>query len=66
VRAEADRSRRHGAEVERLYAVASRLLVLKPDQVGGIAALKVFRDAADPLLFVCSTPVPPNSAPRES
>jgi two-component system sensor histidine kinase KdpD len=44
VRAEADRARRHGAEVERLYAVASRLLVLKPDQVGGIPALKVFRE----------------------
>jgi two-component system sensor histidine kinase KdpD len=47
VRVEAERAQRHGAEVERLYAVARRLLLLKPDQVGGVQALKVFRDVAD-------------------
>lgn len=40
--AEADRARRHGAEVERLYTVASRLLVLKPDRVSGVP--QIFRD----------------------
>jgi two-component system sensor histidine kinase KdpD len=56
VRTEADRARRHGAEVEQLYAVASRLLVLKPDQAGGVP--EVFRDvlaSAAVCLFDAST-----------
>jgi two-component system sensor histidine kinase KdpD len=47
VRVEAHRAHRHGAEVERLYAVTRRLLVLRPDQVGGIPALEVFRDVSE-------------------
>jgi two-component system sensor histidine kinase KdpD len=44
VRLEAHRARRHGTEVEQLYEVARRLLLLTPDQVGGIPAIKVFRE----------------------
>ncbi len=58
VRAEAFRAERHGAEVDRLYTVASRLLVLRPDQGGGTQALKVFREvsaAAAVCLFDGST-----------
>jgi two-component system, OmpR family, sensor histidine kinase KdpD len=47
VRLEALRAHRHGAEVERLYSIARRLLVLRPDQVGGIPALEVFRDVSE-------------------
>jgi two-component system sensor histidine kinase KdpD len=43
VREEAQRARRRRSEVEQLYEVATRLLLLTPDQVGGIPALKVFR-----------------------
>jgi two-component system, OmpR family, sensor histidine kinase KdpD len=41
---EARRAERHGGEVEQLYEVARRLLLLTPEQVGGAPALKVFRE----------------------
>jgi two-component system sensor histidine kinase KdpD len=44
VREEAQRARRRGTEVEQLYEVARRLLLLTPDQVGGVPALKIFRE----------------------
>jgi two-component system sensor histidine kinase KdpD len=44
VRVEAGRARRRGTEMEQLYEVARRLLVVTPDQVCGVPALKVFRD----------------------
>jgi two-component system sensor histidine kinase KdpD len=44
VRVEALRARRRGTEVEQVYEVALRLLLLTPDQVSGVPALKVFRD----------------------
>jgi two-component system sensor histidine kinase KdpD len=44
VREEAQRAHRRGKEVEQLYEVARRLLLLTPDQVGGVPALKVFRE----------------------
>ncbi|MGA3236485.1 MAG: ATP-binding protein [Bryobacteraceae bacterium] len=55
---EAQRAERHSMEVEQLYEVARQLLLLTPDQVGGIAALKVFREvmgAAAVCLFDAST-----------
>jgi two-component system sensor histidine kinase KdpD len=58
VRVEALRARRHSLEVERVYDVALRLLLLTPDQAGGVAALKVFRDvlgATAVCLFDAST-----------
>jgi two-component system sensor histidine kinase KdpD len=58
VREEAQRARRRGREVEQLYEVARRLLLLRPDQVGGIPALKVFREvlgSAAVCLFDAST-----------
>jgi two-component system sensor histidine kinase KdpD len=44
VRVEAQRTRHRGTEMEQLYDVARRLLVVTPDQVCGVPALKVFRD----------------------
>src|ERR1700678_1415519 len=44
VRVEAQRAERHGVEVEQMYEVARRLLLLTPDQVAGISALRVFRE----------------------
>jgi two-component system sensor histidine kinase KdpD len=58
VRVEALWARRRGMEVEQVYDVALRLLLLSPDQVGGIAALKIYRDvlgAAAVCLFDAST-----------
>ncbi len=58
VREEAQRAYRRGKEVEQLYEVARRLLLLTPDQVGGSPALKVVRDvlgSAAVCLFDAST-----------
>lgn len=44
VRVEARSAERYGTEVEQVYSVALRLLLLKPDEVAGAPALKVFRD----------------------
>ena len=44
VRVEALRVRRRSTEVEQVYEVALRLLLLTPEQVGGVPALKVFSD----------------------
>jgi two-component system, OmpR family, sensor histidine kinase KdpD len=55
---EAQRAERHSVEVEQLYEVARRLLLLTPDQVGGIAAVRVFREvigAAAVCLFDAGT-----------
>jgi two-component system sensor histidine kinase KdpD len=58
VRVEGLRAQRHGTEVEQVYEVALRLLLLTPDQVAGVPALKVFRDvlgASAICLFDAST-----------
>jgi two-component system sensor histidine kinase KdpD len=58
VRVEAQRAQHHAMEVEQLYDVAKRLLLLSPDEVGGIPALGVFRDVlgcAAVCLFDAST-----------
>jgi two-component system sensor histidine kinase KdpD len=58
VREEAQRARRRGTEMEQLYEVARRLLVVTPNQVCGAPALKVFRDvlgSAVVCLFDAST-----------
>jgi len=44
VRVEEQSAHRHGTELEQVYRVAIRLLLLKPDEVAGIAAARVFRD----------------------
>jgi len=58
VSVEAQRARRRGMEMEQLYEVARRLLVVTPDQVCGVPALKVFREvlgSAAVCLFDAST-----------
>jgi two-component system sensor histidine kinase KdpD len=47
VRVEAEKARRHWSEVEQLYEMARRLLLVKPDQMGNAAMLKVFRDVLE-------------------
>jgi len=44
VRVEAHRARGRGIELEEVYQIAIRLLLLPADQVTGIAALRAFRD----------------------
>jgi two-component system sensor histidine kinase KdpD len=44
VRMEAQRASHHGTQVEQLYEVAKRLLLVAPDQIVGTPALKVFRE----------------------
>jgi hypothetical protein len=41
---EAQRASHHGTQVEQLYEVAKRLLLVAPDQIVGTPALKVFRE----------------------
>jgi two-component system sensor histidine kinase KdpD len=58
---EAQRAQRDRAEVGQLYEVARRLLLLPPDEVAGVPALKVFReilDSAAVCLFDASTAEP--------
>jgi two-component system sensor histidine kinase KdpD len=43
VRVEAQRAKRQAAQVEQLYELATRLLLISPDQIGGVPAVKVFR-----------------------
>jgi len=44
IRAEALRARQHGRQVEQVYEIAIRLLLLPPDQAAGAPGLAVFRD----------------------
>jgi two-component system sensor histidine kinase KdpD len=44
MRVEAERARRRGTEMQQLYEVARRLLVVTPDQVCSVPTLRVFRD----------------------
>jgi len=58
MRAEARRAELHATEVEQLYDVARRLLLLEPNGVDGVPALEVFRDvlgAGAVCLFDAST-----------
>jgi two-component system sensor histidine kinase KdpD len=43
---EAEKARRHGAEVEQLYAVAQRLLLVSPDQIGNAPMLKALLEVS--------------------
>jgi two-component system, OmpR family, sensor histidine kinase KdpD len=43
-RMEAQRASHHGSQVEQLYEVARRLLLVAPDQITGSPALKIFRE----------------------
>jgi two-component system, OmpR family, sensor histidine kinase KdpD len=61
VRVEAQSAQRYSTELEQVYRVAIRLLLLKPDEVGGIRAAQVFRDVlacASVCLFDANTTEP--------